>query len=251
LSPLQAAAVFTAAAAAGAVNAVAGGGTLITFPALLAVGLGPVTANATSTVGLVPGSFGGTLGYRRELAGLGRTVLWLTLPSLVGGAFGAGLLLLTPPGVFARLVPFLILGATALFFFQDPIRRRLTRPGRPQSRLAVVVGQLAIAVYGGYFGAGIGILMLATLSLLDLGSIHRANAIKTLAAGLINGIAAGIFVATGNVVWTAAVIMIAGSTLGGFAGAGLARRIGERAVRGIVIAVGVIAAVSTGIQAFR
>jgi uncharacterized membrane protein YfcA len=137
-----------------------------------------------------------------------------------------------------------------LFLFQDPIRRRMGQPGRPHSRAAVVAGQLGIATYGGYFGAGIGILMLATLSLLDLGSIHRANGIKTLAAGLINAVAAGIFVATGHVSWPAALVMIAGAMVGGFAGAGLARRMGERAVRVVVVLVGSIAAASTAVSAF-
>ncbi|HEX6911230.1 MAG TPA: sulfite exporter TauE/SafE family protein, partial [Longimicrobium sp.] len=165
--------VFVAATLGGGINAIAGGGTLLTFPALVGLGVPALTANATSTVALWPGALGSMWGYRGELRGARAWVLRLTLPSVAGGALGAWLLLRTPPERFARIVPFLVLGATLLFLAQGPLMRRLRERGgagestsAPEGDPAVapglfVVAQFGIGVYGGYFGAGIGILMLA------------------------------------------------------------------------------------------
>lgn len=246
---LQGAALLVAAAAAGAVNAVAGGGTLLTFPTLIALGLDPLLANATSTVGLVPGALGGAWGYRRELRTVSRWLPWIVPSSVLGGALGALLLVRTPPPLFERLAPLLVLAATVLFVAQEPIARRLrlTRGGAPAGllqRWIVAAAQVGIATYGGYFGAGMGIVMLAALGLLHLPSIHAMNGLKTFAGGCINGIAAGWFIAAGLVNWPAALTMVAGSLLGGYFGADSARRLGERTVRRMVVAVGLVATVA-------
>jgi uncharacterized membrane protein YfcA len=257
-TPANVAAIVAASALAGAINAVAGGGTLVSFPALLWAGLSPIVANATSTVGLLPGTAGSIWGYRREVRAARRSLPWVIAPSLAGGAAGALLLLRTPPAIFANLVPFLILGATAVLLFQSRIRARAAAAGAgagarsPSAgrRWAVAVFQLLIATYGGYFGAGIGILMLATLGLLRLGTIHEANGVKTVATACTNGIAVALFIASGAVDWRVAGIMIAGSSLGGYFGADAARRLGERAVRRIVVAIGLAAAIATGVARF-
>lgn len=238
--------LFFAAALAGTINAVAGGGTLVTFPSLVWTGLVEKLANTTSTVALLPGSLGGMWGYRRELRG-GKKWLLLLLPSIVGGATGARLLLITPAETFRLIVPYLILFATVLFMLQEPLGRLLKSRGvggPPSVWLIgfVVLLQAAIAVYGGYFGAGIGILMLSALSLLRIGDIHLMNGLKTLFAACINGMAAAYFIFAGSVDWPRALVMIAGSILGGYGGASFARRLGQRTVRRIVIGIGFIIA---------
>jgi uncharacterized membrane protein YfcA len=240
---VQGAVLFLAAMLAGAINAVAGGGTLVTFPALVWTGLDVRIANSTSTVALWPGSIGGMWGYRSELRGLGR---WLVLlvPSLIGGISGAWLLLATPAATFQRIVPYLILSATALFMFQGAISRRLLKrasnaPPTPSVIAAVVILQTLIATYGGYFGAGIGILMLAVLSLLGIESVHQLNGLKTLLAACINGVAASYFVWSGAVDWPRALVMIAGSISGGYGGARFARRLGQTTIRTVVVAIGI------------
>lgn len=252
LSFAQGAVLALSSALAGAVNSIAGGGTLLTFPTLIWLGLPPIAANATSTVGLVPGSIAGAWGYRAELGEVRQWLLWLIPASLLGGAAGALLLLVTPPALFAQLAPVLVLGATLLFAVSGPLGRRLAlgHDGAPPSpgRVAMVVlAQLLISVYGGYFGAGMGILMLAAYALLDLGSIHRANGLKTFAGFCINGIAAALFVARGVVHWPAALTMILGSILGGYLAARVARRLGQGPVRALVIAIGLVAAASLAI----
>src|SRR5437879_11891147 len=170
---------LVAAAAAGAVNAIAGGGTLLTFPAIVGLGVTPLAANATSTVALWPGSLGSMWGYRHELTGVRRWVIGFTAPSLAGGTLGAWLLLHTPPAAFDRIVPFLVLGATLLFLGQGPLLRRL-RPDAPEAspRWSFLAAQFLVAVYGGYFGARIGILMLAVLGFMGLTNIHQMNGLK-------------------------------------------------------------------------
>jgi uncharacterized membrane protein YfcA len=243
--------LFAAAAAAGAINAVAGGGTLATFPTLVWIGLGGIEANATSTLGLLSGTAGSVVGYRREIRAARAWIPWLVPSSLIGGAAGALLLLSTPPALFDEIVPFLILGATGLFVLQDRLRPAaapVARPATRAERWGVAALQLAIALYGGYFGAGIGILMLASLGLLRLGSVHRANGLKTLATIATNGVAAVVFVARGVVAWPAVLVMVLGATLGGYFGADYARRLGERAVRRIVVAIGLGAALATWLR---
>jgi hypothetical protein len=238
--------LFAAAFAAGVVNSIAGGGTLLTFPALLSAGLPAVTANATSTMALVPGSMSAFWGYRKEIRGEGRLLAAMAVPSLIGGVVGAVTADRVGDATFAKLAPLLVLGATVLFMAQDPIRRwsaRLTQPGQGDRRglghlAAVSAFQLFVALYGGFFGAGIGILMLASLGLLGLTDIHRMNGLKNLAAVCINGLAAITFTLAGRVDWPHALFMMVGGVLGGFAGAGMAKRLGQVVVRRLVVAIG-------------
>lgn len=245
-------AAFLAAFAAGAINSVAGGGTLLTFPTLVWLGLPSIVANATSTVAIWPGSFGAAWGYRRELRAADAPVLAFAIPSLVGGLLGAVLLRRTPTSVFDALVPFLILFATLLFMAQEPIQRLIGhRPDRHRDAAwlaGAMVFQFFIGLYGGYFGAGIGILMLAALGILGLRDIHQMNGVKNLLALCINGIAACYFMSTGMVRWTEVAVMAAGAIAGGIGGAGLARRAGRRAVRWTVIAIGFGMALSLAIR---
>jgi hypothetical protein len=228
---------------AGAINSVAGGGTLVSFPALIWLGLPSVTANATNTVAIWPGSLGGMWGYRREMSNTQPRMLALIAPSLVGGITGALLLRWTPPAFFDELVPFLILFATLLFMVQEPIQRRL-KTAHPEAHkstgwlIGAMIFQLLVALYGGYFGAGIGILMLAALSIMGLTDIHEMNGLKSFFAVCINGVAALYFVWAHMVHWPYALIMTVGAVAGGVGGAGIARRIGRTAVRRIVIAIG-------------
>lgn len=239
--------LFAAAFAAGVVNAVAGGGTLLTFPALLAIGLDAKLANATSTVALWPGLMGSFWGYRRELENSRTYLVRLGLTSLVGGTFGTLLLIITPSATFAVLVPFLILFATFLFMVQEPVSRRLRRNAPADQNTAqmsaawwtgAIVLQFFSAIYGAYFGAGNGILMLAVIGLLGISDIHRANGIKTFLAITLNFVAVIGFALYGLVNWSAALIMAAGALIGGYFGANVARRLSRIFVRRIVIAIG-------------
>lgn len=229
------------AAAAGAVNSIAGGGTLLTFPALLSV-IDPVGANATSTVALMPGSLAGGLGYRQEVARCRKLILELVIPSAVGGAIGSLLVTELPPRVFAALVPWLILSAAFLFLLQNPIKR-LVGAGKhekptPSVTVLVLGGQLLIAVYGGYFGAGIGILMLSVLPFMGTRSIHETNAAKTILAAVINGVTVVVFVVERVVVWQYALAMAAAAIVGGYLGARIARRLPAIYVRILVVIIG-------------
>jgi uncharacterized membrane protein YfcA len=234
--------VFAAACVAGAINSVAGGGTLITVPTLIWLGLPAINANATSTVALWPGSLGGAWGFRRELAGADPRVFALLAPSLLGGLFGAVLLSETPPDVFDRLIPGLILFATGLFMAQEPLQRRFNLTAIHHARSHwlswTMLFQLGVGIYGGYFGAGIGIMMLAALSLMGHTDIHQMNGVKNLLAVAINGIAISYLVLTDLIVWPDAVLMAVGAIVGGIAGAGTARRLGRPVVRRLVIVVG-------------
>jgi uncharacterized membrane protein YfcA len=235
-------------AGAGVMNAMAGGGTILTYPALLFLGESAITANATSTVALLPGAAASLFGYRREVAANREWLKTLFLPSLLGGALGAFLLLRTPVKFFAGLAPFLILFATFLFMLQGAVARWARSTGREHSGLtpgrlaAAVLYQFGVGVYGGYFGAGIGILMLAVLGFLGLSDIHAANGIKNFFGMCINGVAAGYFILRGAVDWQAALIMIAGAIAGGYAGAGFARKIGREKARAAVIVIGFLVA---------
>jgi hypothetical protein len=244
-------ALAATAVAAGLINALAGGGTLLTFPALLWSGVTPVAANATSTVALVPGSFSAAWGYRDLLAGAKRELLIMAIPSVIGGAIGAKLVLLAGDALFAKLVPWLILGATILFVASDPIRVQLSKissfassshltPGRV---IALVCFQGAVAIYGGFFGAGIGILMLAALSMMGLKDIHRMNGIKNIAAVCINSVAAFTFIVNREVNWPIALVMACGAIAGGFGGAKFARLIGQERVKAVVVGIGFTIAV--------
>ena len=234
------------AAAGGAVNSVAGGGTLLTFPALFAA-LGvsaqtSVMANATSTVALLPGSLAGMAGYRRELREAPYWSWLLVLPSLAGGLLGATMVIARPK-TFELLVPWLILTAAALFALQPRIAS-WAGVGHGSSRhtsskiAGALVFQTLVAIYGGYFGAGIGILMLSSLAMMGFGDIHRMNALKTMLASCINSVAATIFIAQGKVHWPFALAMSVAAVAGGFLGAHVARRLDRNFVRRVVVAIG-------------
>jgi hypothetical protein len=245
VTAVQALILTAAAFGAGVMNAMAGGGTILTFPALILLGMPAIAANATSTVALLPGVAASLYGFRAEVRKNPGWLKTLFLPSLVGGTIGSVLLLRTPEKVFALLVPLLILFATLLFLVQGALARR--RPPRevndpstlPRKRLAVAwLLQLGVAVYGGYFGAGIGILMLALLGFLGLTNIHAANGVKNFFNLCINTIAAAYFIYKGAVVWPAALVLVVGATLGGYGGARFAQRIGKDKARAAVIVIG-------------
>lgn len=239
--------LFLAAIVGGTLNAVAGGGSFITFPSLIFGGIGAIEANATSTVALWPGSFASLLAYRKELAMQQRGfIVVLGVTSLIGGILGALLLLNTPASTFVLLIPYLLLLATLLFAFSKQITNLLRVRNAEKTRLSRrgLVGisflQLIIAIYGGYFGAGIGILMLATLALMGMENIHEMNAVKTLLTILINGVAVIAFIIAGIIAWIPAIVMLAGAIIGGYGAAYFARKIDQKYVRGFVIAVGII-----------
>jgi uncharacterized membrane protein YfcA len=247
--------VFTGAVAfgsaflAGAINSVAGGGTLVSFPTLIWLGLNSVTANATSTVAIWPGTVGSAWGYRNELRGAEPRFRILIVPSLIGGLTGALMLRWTTPATFDRMVPFLILFATILLSAQEPVQRMLKIAHTERHRttkwlVGAIVFQFLVGVYGGYFGAGIGILMLAALGILGLKDIHEMNSLKVVFGGTINGIAALYFIWAGMVYWPDVLLMAVGAIAGGYGGAGMARKLGRTAVRRIVILIGFGMAIS-------
>ena len=238
-----------AAMAAGAINAVAGGGTILTFPALLAVGIPPVMANATSTLALVLGTSGSVYGFRRHIP-LIRAWLSRFVPvSVAGGLLGSWLLTVTSNEVFARLVPFLILFATLLFLVQGLVarivKRGLEEPEHSHKVWPAVLFQFGVAVYGGYFGAGIGILMLATLGFIGLRDIHQMNALKNILGSLINVVAALLFVSRGMVDWPKAGVMTVGAILGYYLGSHYSQKIPQVWVRRLVLVIGFAISVAT------
>jgi hypothetical protein len=242
--PLHLAALLAAGTLAGAINSIAGGGSLLTFPTLLALGASPITANATNTVALIPGSAAAFWGYRDTLSGARDLTLAMALPSAVGGVLGAWLALRVGDATFARLVPWLILAATMLFALQGPIARRMAAgrdfdAPRTMPLPLLVLFQLGVATYGGFFGAGIGILMLAALGLVGVRDVHRANGLKNLAAVCINGVAAIAFISSGRVAWLPALAIGVGAIAGGYSGAGVARKVGQARVRQAVLAIGI------------
>ena len=243
--------VFAAALLAGAINSVAGGGTLLSFPALVWIGRNPIMANATNSVALWPGSFAGMLGFRRELATIQRWLLLLMIPSLIGGAAGAILLLHTSTKTFERLIPFLILGATLLLASQEMITRRFQPHQATRGWMAFAFSfQLLVGVYGGYFGAGMGILMLAALGLIGLTDLHQMNGLKNLLAICINGVAAIYFAMSGAVLWREGLLMAVASIIGGYGGAKVARRLGRRFMRRFVVAIGLAMTVALSVRFF-
>ncbi len=234
-----------AALAAGAVNAVAGGGTLISFPVMTALGIPPVAANVTNTVALCPGFIGGTFAQRRDLAGQGPR-LWALLPAAaLGGVAGGVLLLYSGDRVFRALVPFLILAASALLAAQDRVRAwMLRRPGGADSRASDFARAAApvglAAAYGGYFGAGLGVILLATLGLLLSDSLTRLNALKQALSFSANLAAAVFFAFSGRVVWSVALVMAVGALVGGSIGGHFASRVSPGALRRAVVVVGFV-----------
>jgi uncharacterized protein len=234
--------VAGSAAVAGLMNAVAGGGTLLTFPALLLAGLSPVAANATSTVALWPGQISSVWAYRGHIQDERKRALVLGVPALLGGAIGSVLLLTLPESTFAAIVPWLILFACALLALQDPLKRALSGHASGNHPAALWLIQLLISIYGGYFGAGIGILMLAAMGILIPSSMQHANALKVLFALLTNGIACCLFAFSGKVDLKIAALMAVASMVGGWLGALVAQRLPPAGMRAFAVVVGLAAA---------
>jgi uncharacterized membrane protein YfcA len=228
------------------INSIAGGGTLLTFPALIGLGVPPVTANATSTIALWPGSLTSFWGYRGAIQGIRAWWLHWAVPSLLGGITGALLLIFRPEAEFEALVPWLIWGATALFLFQKPVLKWIgvhTSPHAEIERTAppirFLVYQFAVGIYGGYFGAGAGILMLAAFEMMGLRNIHTMNGLKNWCGLNINAIAVAVFIFSGKIEWFIAIVMAVGAMIGGAAGSRLAQRVPQSWVRRAVVVIGV------------
>ena len=239
--------ILAAAFAAGAINAVAGGGSLVSFPALLAAGYPAKPANVTNTVALWPGYLGGSLAYRPELKRQRRRVLLLVAPSILGALAGSAILLATPGDTFRAIVPFLILFAASLLVFQDRLAafaqaHRLASLADDHVPLALHATMFALAIYGAYFGAGLGIMTIAVLAVLLPDDIQHSNALKGMLSLLINAAAVVYFAAFGPVRWGPAVIMAGGALAGGYLGVGLARRLGPQWLRRAIVAYAVIVA---------
>jgi uncharacterized membrane protein YfcA len=238
------------AATAGVINAVAGGGTVLTFPVLLFYGTPPVIANATSTLALFVGTAGSIFGFRGQMAAIRPWLVRFVPVSLVGGLLGSMLLTHTSNAVFARLVPFLILFATALFFMQGAFRQLALSEakestGHRKNLGVAIVFQFAVALYGGYFGAGIGILMLASLGFIGFTDIHEMNALKNLLSSLINAVATIWFITAGLIDWPKAGVMTGGAIAGYFIGAHYSQRIPREAVRGLITGIGLAISIYT------
>ena len=248
---------IAAAFLAGAINSVAGGGTLVTFPTLMGLGLPSIAANATSTVAIWPGSLGSMWGFRREIRATDPGIRLLAIPSVIGGLIGAILLRRTPAELFDHLVPFLILFATVLFTVQAPIQRRLQSaphhaPGKRTTTwiVSATLAQFAVGIYGGYFGAGMSIMMLTVLAFLGLEDILKMSALTSFFGFCTNGVASILFAASHMVVWPYVFAMMFAALFGGYAAAGIARRIGKVIVRRFVIAVGFTIAIVLFIKMF-
>ncbi|HET9109804.1 MAG TPA: sulfite exporter TauE/SafE family protein [Ktedonobacterales bacterium] len=264
---LQGAALFIAAILAGALNSVAGGGSFISFPTLLFTGVPPVQANATNTVALWPGSLASIPPYRKDLTHERRELILFSVVSVIGGVLGAVILLRTPQALFQRMVPWLLLIATLIFAFGNNVaqamrRRRVSAalargdeesdaPGAmegggnmtriaPGAMVAVLLIQFIISLYGGFFGGGIGIMMLAGFALLGMTDIHAMNALKVVLASIINGVAIIAFAIAGAIYWPQALLMVVGSVIGGYGGAALAHQVPPKYVRWFAIGVGLV-----------
>lgn len=231
---------------AGTINTVVGSGTLVSFPVLIGIGIPPVTANVANSVGLFPGSFVGAYGYRRELAGQRRRIVTLGLASMIGAVIGAVLLLELPPDAFRAVVPVLIVLALVLVVFGKRITAWLTSRGRePSVEVTPVLWGLVLGtgIYGGYFGAAQGVLLMAFMGLFLAETLQRQNGLKNVLAGLVNFVAAIVFVATTDVYWTAALLIAVGSILGGLLGAKIGRRLSPSVLRATIVVVGLAAIV--------
>jgi uncharacterized membrane protein YfcA len=244
---LESIAILLAGVAAGGINAAVGSGTLITFPVLIAFGYPPVVANVSNTIGLVPGSTAGAVGYRRELTNLRPLILRIGVASVLGGLTGAALLLVLPASTFEAVVPVLVGAALVLVVLQPVLVRRLARHRSEPNTARVGVGLLVLlyvtGVYGGYFGAGQGIVLLGILGAALPMSLHGVNAIKNILAGATNCVAGIVFATLADVDWTVAALIAAGSLLGGWLGAHTARRLPAPALRALIVCVGAAAVV--------
>jgi len=238
----QAIFLFFAGALGGAMNAVAGGGSFVAFPALLFTGVAPIPANATNTLSLWVGTAASGGAYRNRLNLPRRILIPLLVMSLVGGLAGALLLIKTPAHTFLRIIPWLILGATLLFTFGRHLTGRISAGiSHEASNTAVAVAsifELVVAIYGGYFGGGIGIMNLAMLAAMGMTDIHAMNALKILLVTVINGVATVTFIATGSIVWPQALVMIVGAACGGYSAALYAQKLPQSLIRAFIIALG-------------
>jgi len=238
--------VLVAGAFAGTINTVVGSGTLVTFPVLLAVGYSPVVANVSNTLGLVPGSVSGAIGYREELAGQRTRVLTLGSASVLGGIVGAILLLSLPPDAFEAIVPVLIALALILVIVQPRLSRMLAERRervRPHGGPLLWTGVFGTGIYGGYFGAAQGVILLALTGIAIPEDLQRLNALKNVLAALVNGVAAVIFIFFASVAWLPAVLLAVGSAAGGQLGAKVGRRLSPAVLRGLIVVVGIAAIV--------
>lgn len=247
--------MFAAGALGGAINAVAGGGSFVTFPALLFTGVGPVAANATNTLALWIGVTASGGAYRKHLNISRRVMIPLILTSIVGGLAGAILLVKTPAQTFLRVLPWLLLGATLLFAFGKHLTGRIAAGVSHESSNAAVAGasvfELGVAIYGGYFGGGMGIMNLAMLSALGMTDIHAMNALKVVLAGVTNGVATFTFIAAGAILWPQAVVMTLGASLGGYSAAHYAQRLPQSWIRSFVLVVAVAMTIYFFLRAYR
>ncbi|MGM7646354.1 sulfite exporter TauE/SafE family protein [Nocardia sp. JW2] len=242
-------AVFVAGIAAGGINTIVGSGTLITFPALLAFGLPPVTANVSNTIGLVPGSVSGVIGYRRELVGQRERLLQLGTASLLGGITGAVLLLTTPAAAFKAVVPVLIIAALILVIVQPRLaawvkrRRGEDTPAPAHGGLILLVAVFGTGIYGGYFGAAQGVLLVGLLGVFVHEDIQRLNAVKNVLALIVNAVSAVIFIVIADVNWQAVALIAVGSIIGGQLGAKVGRKLPPNVLRAVIVVVGSIAVI--------
>ncbi|MFE2723446.1 sulfite exporter TauE/SafE family protein [Kitasatospora sp. NPDC059327] len=241
----EAIAVLVAGVGAGMINVIVGSGTLITFPVLLAVGIPPVTANVSNAFGLVPGSLSGVIGYRRELADQGRRLVRLGIAAMLGGLVGAVLLIELPSSAFDAIVPALILLALVLVVIQPRVAKAVAarrRPGGdPDGGLTLLTGVFLTGIYGGYFGAAQGVLLLALMGMLLQEDLQRINGVKNALALIVNGVAAVFFLFTSTINWAAAGLIAVGSLCGGLLGAKVGRKLPPPALRGVIVVVGLVA----------
>jgi hypothetical protein len=245
VSPIEAIAILAAGLAAGTVNTIVGSGSLITFPTLLAFGYSPVLANVSNTVGLVPGSLSGAIGYRRELAGQRGRMIRLGLAAAIGGLSGALLLLALPATTFQRIVPILILGSVVLIAIQPRLSRAMgdRRVAGAEHTVPLVITLYLTGIYGGYFGAGQGVIMMALLGVFLPDDLQRLNGLKNFLAVLINGVAAVLFIFLSPIAWPAAILLAIGAIIGGQVGAIVGRRLPATALRVAIIVVGTVVGV--------
>jgi uncharacterized protein len=255
LSPQQAIFLFFAGALGGAINAVAGGGSFVAFPALLFTGVPAIPANATNTLALWVGTTASGGAYRKQLGIPRRVMIPLIVTSVIGGVVGAFLLIKTPAHTFLRVLPWLLLGATLLFAFGKHLTGRITAGISRESSNAAITGasifELCVAVYGGYFGGGLGIVNLAMLAALGMTDIHAMNKLKVILGAVINGVAAVAFIATGFILWPQAGVMTVGAILGGYSAAHYAQRLPQVWIRGFVIVIGVLMTIYFFMRAYR
>jgi len=247
--------LFFAGAVGGAINAVAGGGSFVAFPALLFTGVPPVPANATNTLALWVGTTASGGAYRMKLDIPRRVMIPLIVTSVIGGVAGALLLIKTPAQTFLKVLPWLMLGATLLFAFGKRLTGRISAGMSGETSRSSMIGatifELAVALYGGYFGGGMGILNLAMLSALGMTDIHAMNKLKVILGSIINGVAAVAFIATGFILWPQAGVMTVGAIVGGYGAAHYAQKLPQSWIRGLVIAVGTFMTIYFFIRAYR